>query len=210
MTITAAQIRGARGVLNWTQGDLADRTGISATSIGSIESGATQPRESTLAIIQKSFEDAGIEFLPGGIRKRDEMILILEGEKVLDSLLDDIYKTLLGTGGEVLIFGLEERANPQTEEYEKVRSHLDRLTKEKITERIILKKGDRNFMAPKEYYKWIAPEYFSPNPFLIYGNKVAMINWGEPMKVFIIDSNYFSSTFEKVFNFVWERAEAVS
>lgn len=209
MTITAGQIRGARGILNWTQGDLAERTEISATSIGSIESGATQPRESTLAIIQKAFEDAGIEFIPSGIRKRDEMISILEGENVLGNLLDDIYKTMLGTEGEVLIFGLEERTDHQSEDYAKVRSHLDRLTKEKITERIILKRGDKNFIAPKTYYKWISPEYFSPNPFVIYGNKIAMINWEGPMKVFIVDSRYFSSTFTKVFNFVWESAEAV-
>jgi len=69
--ITTAQIRGARGVLNWSQGDLSERTGISATSIGSIENGLTQPRDSTLQLIQKAFEDSGIEFLPDeGIKKK--------------------------------------------------------------------------------------------------------------------------------------------
>ncbi len=69
--ITTAQIRGARGILGWSQGDLAERTDISATSIGSIENGITQARTSTLEIIQRTFEDAGIEFLASdGIRKR--------------------------------------------------------------------------------------------------------------------------------------------
>ena len=43
MSISTAQMRGARGLLNWGQNDLSDRTGISTTSLGSIENGITIP-----------------------------------------------------------------------------------------------------------------------------------------------------------------------
>src|SRR5690554_6676658 len=101
MSITTAQIRGARGILGWSQQDLAQRTGISATSIGAIENNQTTPRESTIATIRKTFEDGGIEFLAGsGIRMKNELINVLEGNDALDSLLDDIYASLMNTGGE--------------------------------------------------------------------------------------------------------------
>src|ERR1700757_5047469 len=79
MSITTAQIRGARGILNWSQADLAERTGISATSIGSIENGVSTPRANTLTLIQKAFESAGIEFIDGGVRLRRSDVRVYEG-----------------------------------------------------------------------------------------------------------------------------------
>lgn len=208
MTITTAQIRGARGILNWSQADLAERTGISATSIGSIENSVSTPRANTLLTIQRAFEEAGIEFLPAsGVRLRDELILVKEGPEALDGLLDDIYKSLLEKGGEVMIFGLEEKDDPHTEEYKKIRKHLDRILNANITERIILREGDTNFMAPAEFYRWIEPDYFSPYPFILYSNKLAMINWGPPCKVLIIDSSIYSQTFKKIFDIIWKNAK---
>jgi transcriptional regulator with XRE-family HTH domain len=207
MTITTAQIRGARGILNWSQAELAERTGISATSIGSIENGVSSPRANTLATIQRAFEEAGIEFLPAsGVRLRDELILVKEGPDALDNLLDDIYKSLLDKGGEVMIFGLEEKVDPHADEYQKIHKHLDRILDSGITERIILREGDTNFAAPEDFYRWIEPEYFSPYPFILYGNKLAMINWGPPCKVLIIDSSIYSQTFKKIFDIIWKNA----
>lgn len=211
MTITTAQIRGARGILNWSQADLAERTGISATSIGSIENGVSTPRASTLASIQNAFENVGIEFTPGsGVRLRDELILIKEGPDALDNLLDDIYKSLLEKGGEVLIYGLEEKINTNSEEYRKVKRHLDRIIDANITERIILREGDTNFMGPQEFYRWIDEKHFSPYPFMLYANKLAMINWGPPCKVLIIDSPLYSQNFQKIFDIIWDIAKVPS
>jgi transcriptional regulator with XRE-family HTH domain len=207
MTVTTAQIRGARGILNWSQADLAERTGISATSIGSIENGVSTPRANTLATIQRAFEEAGIEFLPAsGVRLRDELILVKEGPEALDNLLDDIYKSLLEKGGEVMIYGLEEKIDPSAEEHKKIKKHLDRILSANITERIILREGDTNFMAPEEFYRWIEPNYFSPYPFILYGNKMAMINWGPPCKVLTIDSSIYAQTFKKIFDIIWKNA----
>jgi predicted transcriptional regulator len=67
--ITVAQIRAARALLGWKQGDLAKAAGISEISIKNIERGVTDPRASTLAAIQRAFDDAGLMFLePGDIR----------------------------------------------------------------------------------------------------------------------------------------------
>lgn len=64
-------MRGARGLLNWSQSELSKRTGISTTSIGNIEAGNTQPREATMKLIRQAFENSGIEFIGfDGMRKK--------------------------------------------------------------------------------------------------------------------------------------------
>jgi DNA-binding XRE family transcriptional regulator len=66
MVITAAQIRAARGLLGWTQAQLAANSGLSEIGIQNIEKGASDPRSSTLQAIERAFEIAGVEFTNGG------------------------------------------------------------------------------------------------------------------------------------------------
>jgi transcriptional regulator with XRE-family HTH domain len=74
--ITGAQIRAARALVGWKQTELAERAGVSEISIKNIERGATDPRASTLQLIQTAFEHADVVFLepgdqrPGGLGVR--------------------------------------------------------------------------------------------------------------------------------------------
>jgi predicted transcriptional regulator len=73
--ITPAQIRGARAMLELTQVDLANASGISKASILDIETARTKPKSSTLSSIQRALEEAGIVFVEGngggpGVRLR--------------------------------------------------------------------------------------------------------------------------------------------
>ena len=207
VTITTAQMRGARGLLNWSQSELSKRTGISTTSIGNIEAGNTQPREATMKLIRQAFENSAIEFIgTEGMRVKNDNIYSIEGNDALDRLLDDIYSTLASTGGEVLGFGVEEKTELTSAEHQKISTHLEKLKNANITERLIIRQGDTNLMAPMEFYKSIPAEYFSPHPFYIYGDKIALINWSETPKIFIINSSLFVDTFTRAFNFLWDNA----
>ncbi|QCE35728.1 helix-turn-helix transcriptional regulator [Acetobacteraceae bacterium] len=64
--ISIVQIRSARSLLGWTQGQLAEKAGLSSISIVRIEKEQVEPRQSNLDLIQKALEDAGVEFLPEG------------------------------------------------------------------------------------------------------------------------------------------------
>jgi predicted transcriptional regulator len=67
--ITGGQIRAARGLLGWTQVELAEASGVSEISIKNIERGVTDARSSTLKAIQDAFSKAGVVFLdPGDTR----------------------------------------------------------------------------------------------------------------------------------------------
>jgi DNA-binding XRE family transcriptional regulator len=64
----AAQVRGARAVLNWSQTELGKRAGFTQRSIHKLEQGSVDIRRSTALAIVKAFRDAGIDFeeLPSG------------------------------------------------------------------------------------------------------------------------------------------------
>ena len=63
--ITAAQIRAARGLLNLSQGQLAEMAGLGIATVKRIEaSSEVRGAATTLWKIQAALEAAGIEFLP--------------------------------------------------------------------------------------------------------------------------------------------------
>jgi transcriptional regulator with XRE-family HTH domain len=67
--IARGQIRAARGLLDWTQAELAKAAGLSEVAVKNLERGRTDPRASTLTAIQEAFDRAGLVFLdPGDTR----------------------------------------------------------------------------------------------------------------------------------------------
>jgi predicted transcriptional regulator len=59
--IYAAQIRAARGLLNWSQGELAERAGVSKQSVTRVEAGTMDPRFSTMTALNEAIRSAGVE-----------------------------------------------------------------------------------------------------------------------------------------------------
>ena len=75
--MTPPQIRAARGLLNWTVQELAEKAGVERTTVFQIEAGKYAGGVETLMAIRRVFEDAGIEFTNGrwpGVRLRPEKI----------------------------------------------------------------------------------------------------------------------------------------
>lgn len=68
LTLFAARVRASRGVLNWSQTDLATRAGLTQRCIYKIENVSVDVRDSTVAAISKVFRAHGIycELTPGG------------------------------------------------------------------------------------------------------------------------------------------------
>ena len=61
--ITPAQCRAARGLLDWTQQQLADKARVGIVTVRQFEAGASDSRRSTIDVIKRALEDAGVEFL---------------------------------------------------------------------------------------------------------------------------------------------------
>ena len=63
--VTSAQIRAARGLLDWTVRDLAERSGVHRDTVSKIETGAYAGAPATLEAIRRTLEYAGVEFTNG-------------------------------------------------------------------------------------------------------------------------------------------------
>ena len=60
--MTPAQCRAARGLLDWTQDRLCEAAGVSGPTVRNFENGKITPHRSSLAVIRRALEDAGVEF----------------------------------------------------------------------------------------------------------------------------------------------------
>jgi transcriptional regulator with XRE-family HTH domain len=71
--ITSAQCRAARGLIDWSQQQLADAARVGVATIRLFEAGKGEQRHSTLTVIQQALEAGGVEFTNGdqpGVRLR--------------------------------------------------------------------------------------------------------------------------------------------
>ncbi len=71
--ISSAQCRAARGLLDWSQQELAERAGVGVVTVRQLEAGTHQPRRSTLEVVRRCLESGGVEFIDengGGVGAR--------------------------------------------------------------------------------------------------------------------------------------------
>jgi transcriptional regulator with XRE-family HTH domain len=66
MSFTPAQCRAARGLLGWSQVQLAEASKVATKTIADFERESRTPYDRTLADVQRAFEAAGVEFTNGG------------------------------------------------------------------------------------------------------------------------------------------------
>lgn len=200
----------ARAFLNWGQPELAERCGVSAQTISNFERDAGHAEARTAAKIATVLEVAGIRLLPsGGIEPRNDLITVLEGDDAGWRLLDNIYDTLKEDGGEVLIAGLREADPSETARRQQLERHISRLQEAGITERILIEEGEKNLIAPQAWYRWLPSAHFSNTPFQVYGDRIALRDWGPPQRIVLVEHPGFAATFRNLFDVAWQHAKPV-
>lgn len=75
--ITPAQVRAARGLLDWSRERLAEESGVPVRTLDRLEAGETSPRRATLEAVEAALCGAGVIFVPSngdgpGVRLRKE------------------------------------------------------------------------------------------------------------------------------------------
>ncbi|PCJ01956.1 MAG: hypothetical protein COB14_03155 [Alphaproteobacteria bacterium] len=204
------QIRAARALIGWSQGELADQAGLSQTGIARIENGANQPNSTTIDKIISAFEKKGIIFILGGVQKVQDTLIIFEGKDSLRKLQDDVYHTLQKNKGEVLLLGIDEISPDEKEDYDYTLMHIDRLKNAGIKERILVKEGKNTFIAPKSWYRAIPNKYFSPYTVFIYDTKIALTLRHPHNKVLLLDNNFFADSIKCFFNMLWDQGKIIN
>jgi ribosome-binding protein aMBF1 (putative translation factor) len=77
--ITPAQCRAARALLDWSQQQLADASKAGVVTVRNFEGGKSKPINSTLEVLRRALESAGVEFVAengsgAGVRLRKSVI----------------------------------------------------------------------------------------------------------------------------------------
>lgn len=65
MSLTPAQSRAARGLVDWSQSKLAAEANLSESTVRDFEKGRRVPSVNNLAAVQRALEAAGVEFIEG-------------------------------------------------------------------------------------------------------------------------------------------------
>ena len=78
MSISPAQSRAARGLLDWSQSELAQRSNLSESTVRDFEKGRRTPTVNNLAAIRAALEAAGVIFVAEngegpGVRLKKEL-----------------------------------------------------------------------------------------------------------------------------------------
>jgi transcriptional regulator with XRE-family HTH domain len=203
------QIRAARALLNWTQSDLARAAAMATSSVKNIESESSSARRETLAQIHDAFDHNGIEFMPGtGVRLKDDIVAVHDGRRATAALLDSIYTHVQAAPErEVCITGLDEAFSVDTDGEQMLTSHIDRLARAGVRERILLCEGDTRFLNAPECYRWLPRAYFTRNaPIYVYGDCIAVHSGSLRRRTIIIEARPLAQHMRMIFALLWDCA----
>ncbi len=213
--ITITQIKAAMGMLGWTDGQVADKLGITTVTLRGVLTGKNK-KVGYITNLQSIFEIEGLEFIESnGVRERpSSSVQTLEGQEGYWQFYDDIYETIKKCGGEILVSNVEEKHFKKWLG-EKKNSHtgrmIDLLDTKGYEFKILVREGDRDTpVTSYAEYRWMPKDQFSNIPFYVYGNKLAIIDFEEKnVSVFIINNPRVTNAYKKQFNAIWDQSKNI-
>lgn len=195
--ITKEQVRAARAYLDWDREKLSEESGVSVAQIANLENGKTEsPRIGTLQAIQGAFLRHFIVFENGGVFKRQDLTIVIEGDGWYQKLLEDVYLTLLDRpGAEYLTLCGDDRVSSAD-----INNHIRKLRNAGIGMRQIVEEGNTYLMGAVKEYRYLPKKNFINHVTLIYGDKVAIC--GGKATVFL--DAHLAATWRNIFNYLWD------
>lgn len=205
MLITSDQIRAARALKNWSQTDLAERTGLAVPTIANIELGKQMPGKSTIEKIIDAFTVGGIAFTPNGVEFDKNEIFSLVGEGKFKNLLFDAITTMQQLPPRERVFMAMNAEDCATTDEET--ALYETMLKNKISlKRIVSKKAEITY--PQFETKIIDHEYSdSKGAFFVFGDRTAFYtaaeNGQEPTTLIVTNAR-IAETYKKTFMYMWD------
>lgn len=215
MTISAAQIRAANGLLGINVTQLADKTDLNLNNLSQFLSPKISKNnlsKKTLDIIEEFFIENLIIFTENdGVQRKDSIAKIYKGENGFKRFMDDVADTVEKFGGEICVSGVDERQWEKwggTHLY-KYMARMAEIKKSVGFEfKILISENDDHEVA-SEYatYKKINAQFFSRSPLYIYGNKKADILFKEnSVTIWVIEDQELADGRRHEFNLQWSKA----
>jgi len=214
--VSSKQIRAARALLDWSQDDLANASGLSIATIRKLELGHISPRGKTTIQIQNAFEGAGLEFIdPNGVRQRPEGIIIYEGEEGAKGFYNDVYEVANKFGGDIVTVCRDADTIFKHVLKEYMHVHIARMTAlmDKASVKVILTESKTS--TPGEAYaeyRYLSQNLVNSVPFYVYGDRCAfrLLNRDISPRYIVIHSIELADTLRQQFFSLWDKAVPVS
>ena len=134
---------------------------------------------------------------------------MFEGKAAAHKIWDDVIAVLAAQGGgELLMSGMDERI--WIKEYgEQLGEEIERRRKAGIAPRLLTREGDNVCLGSDDVYRCVPDAVFGQTPYFVYADKFALINWGPPTKIVLIQSASVAENFRRQFEFNWASGTTV-
>jgi DNA-binding XRE family transcriptional regulator len=222
MLITAAQLRAARGLLDWTRTDLAKAANISPETVKNIEHGTFRPQEQTAEAIIRTFAAHDVEFIEDeGVRKRKDTVIKYEDTEGFRKFFDDVYEA--AKDSEASINGSKPICISNVVDdrvfAEKVGDyftlHVRRMNELKNFKMRILvqeRPGTRlqeEMKGSYREYRRLSDQVSSNVPFYVYGDKLAILITDEKknLQIVVFSSAIVAKAYREQFEILWKVAK---
>lgn len=134
------------------------------------------------------------------ISKSDKSVLVLTGARGIRNVLEDVLRTKQ----ENLVLGAHKPPAPIKNYLEGFHKRRVRL---KVKERLIFNRSDSERASklskmPHTKIKYLTKEYDGQVSLNIYGDKVAILMWSDPMAI-LIENKEIAKIFRNYFNVLW-------
>jgi DNA-binding XRE family transcriptional regulator len=220
--ITAAQLRAARGLLDWTRADLAKAAQISPETVKNIEHGTFKPQEGTAENIVKAFAAHDVEFTENeGVRIRRDAVIRFEGAEGFKRFMDDVYeeekKPAAATGGDkpVCVSSFDDREFDKHlgDYYMRHAQRVRDLGNVKV--RVLVQEGPFHCFPEEKTgtggfreYRYNPQQVKGNVPFYVYGDKLAvmMFEKDKEPQIIVISSAPVAKTYREMFDVLWQVA----
>ncbi|MGH1456199.1 MAG: helix-turn-helix domain-containing protein [Alphaproteobacteria bacterium] len=211
---TIEQIRAARALIGWSQGELAEHAGLSQTGIARIENGTNHPNATTTAKITAAFDKVDVEFIgESGVKKRTGEVRTLRGADGLKFLVDDIYHyTKNEFEKKNNIESLVYLYNARPENWHKWLGkdwwdmHSERMSKmNKKIQRLLISEGD-NYLISSSFseHRQFPSDKFNDQSIYAYSNKLAFVTFDQNLVIRVLENKQFCEGFRVLFDVAWE------
>lgn len=197
----ADKIRGARGILDITQAQLAAMSGVSEPAVKVLEKGETNPNSRTQKKLEDALYERGVIFTRKGIEVDDSPVVMINDispEKCYLKLLSDVLEHLSHhKKPELLISNADDKASPPA-----VNDMYREIRKAGIKMRQLIEEDNTYLIGPVDEYRYIPKENFINRVTLIYGDRVATITDNENT-ISINKDPINADTRRNIFNLLW-------
>ncbi len=198
------QIRAARALIDMSQPELAEASGVSVAALRRIEAGE-EGNARTYEKLKRALQSRNVVFTQDGVAWQQFPVIHTFGkshEEAYLALLEDAHEHLKTVKNpELLIMYADDRVSPPS-----VNNKYRAMRSEGIAMRQMVMEGNEYLIGPLEEYRYIPRKHFANRVTLIYGDRIANETADVHQGLVRIDP-LNADIQRKTFDLLWEKLE---